>query len=206
MSRRSPALVAALLALLTPGCPSQTPPGDVLIGTFNFQAVVTNDGCSPDVGSPDVGSPDGSGPDAGPDDTGNGMAFTGTVSYASATGQAFLTVGTASHTGTLEGEWLSVEASAHRSLAPPFCGTGIIDEVVEGWLISDDEAAALPDCLVDGGFIDLTRDGGPPDGGTRDGSVSVALICGRVLDTLSSPDCDGGPQCTIVYSLTGRRM
>ena len=181
--RPSPILLALALAA---GCPAESVPGDVVVGTFDFATELLQDNCDV-VNQQDPGS------------------FSATVSYDSKTSEAYLTVGATSMAGMLTGDRLSITASANRTLWRPSSDAGCpgaIVERVEGRLIDEGEAHVLGlKCSTDGGLY-------VPDGGSADARPDVRLICGSISDVLSAqqdPSCTVDP-CLVTYSLSGVRQ
>lgn len=182
MSRASALVWAAALM----ACPSQTPvPGDTVVGAFGFQTWLTRDGCS----LADAGMP---------------ASFTGTVSYDSATGRAYLTSGAGNLEGTVSGDFLDLGGRAERGFPKSSCA-GWLSERLTARMIGEAEARAAG-YSCDAG---LSLDAG--SGATQgDAGFGAVLICGTITDELSGPE-DGGDACyrapcAVEFALSGSRQ
>jgi hypothetical protein len=182
----SPRRAAAALALLMAACPAPAQaPGDTVLGTFAFTVSLRESGCA----FADGGMPE---------------SFTGVLSIDSQSGEAFLTVGEASHEGTFDGERLVVKASAGRTLGPPCNCACAVTETIEARLYDEAQARAVGGC--DGGIPvppSSTETPARPDAG-----LDIRLVCGTVRDEfggLAGPECACEP-CAIDYGLAGRRQ
>jgi hypothetical protein len=213
MSRpRSLALAVALAA----ACPAQTQvPGNTVVGTFGFRTSLVRDGCPPgDAGVGDAGDAGDAGVgDAG--DAGNAglpASFTGTVSYDSATGEAYLSFGPGILKGRLTGDTLELGGGAQRAIPSASCA-GSLSEKLTARMIGEAEARAAG--FSCDGFAGLDGGSASSEGGEDasggDAGLDVQLICGSIKDVLSGPDAGEGDPCYLapceqVFSLTGERQ
>ncbi len=184
--------LAAAAALTT--CTTSFP-GDVVVGAFDFVTSPLSNTC-PLYGGDDAGTDGG---------TGMPSSFTGTVSYDSRTGNAYLTTAAGSLSGTLSGDVLDLSGQAQREIPAATC-EGSLSEQLTARMIGEEEALAA------GGVCPapLAADGGAA-AGTSDAGTSVVIICGRITDKLAGPDGGGGDGCAFTpcameFSLTGTRQ
>ena len=179
---RRAALVCSLLLAACPAAPQA--PGETVLGTFNFSLTLRETGCT----FADDGMPE---------------SFSGILSMNRQSGEAFLTVGEASHEGIFDGERLVVRASASRTLGPPCNCTCALAETIEARLYDEAQARAVGGC--DGGVPEPPPAAAPvrPDAG-----LDVRLVCGTVRDEfveLEGAECACEP-CASDYALAGRRQ
>lgn len=197
------ATAAALIpaALFAIHCTPEKLPGDVVVGTFRFEAKFQQENCRL--------------ADAGLDLE----PFVGTVSMSSDAGTAYLTVNGTDHVGSLENGLLRVVGSGERRLPPPFesdagpC-SGQVEEQIVAQMLGEAETLRLGgNCPplprdADGGVLPPEPPAATPDGGQPgDAGLDVRLVCGSMTDSIKPAQSTcAAPECQVIYSLKATRQ
>src|SRR5262249_444463 len=186
-------LVPAAICLACSG--SQRPPGDEVMGTFNFTATPVFLSCT----LTEVPS--------------DGFTFEATFSRNKSPGtEAFITSFGSSRAATFDGQFVASELVAPRTFTNRMvsCGSINVDRTNLGALLSASQAALLTstcpstDVLFDGGIP------GPDAGAALPSSQSSGFdavhACGT-LDDVTLPDAGNlcGGQCVLSYTVDGKR-
>jgi hypothetical protein len=185
-------------------CPGQKPPGDELMGTFNFTATPVSSNCA-EVNAGGLSEvPDG------------GFTFDATFSRNKNPGtQAWVTVYGTSRDATYDGGYVFSELMAPRTFVAcagsvstqPGCPTVAVDEVFQVVLLSASQDALLgstcPPSALDGGVPGPDAGATPPS--SQPSGFDAVRACGLLSDSiLPDAGCFCRP-CSFVYSVEGKR-
>jgi len=192
-------LLLPVLALIGACLSETTLPGDLVIGTFDFQAQANwaRSDCKPDGGDFNRLS-DG------------GFGFSGTFSRDSVDGGVWFTIEGFSRKGTYDAPTQRY-TTVHRAGAQlASCGEGCkgaqIEETMSVVVLSDSQSRS-----IDGGCANLPTDGGLPDGSvpapTANG-YDAERACGELKVVFlpgTSGTCKCVTSCTALYGVEGKR-
>jgi len=183
---------AALLA----ACPAEEHGPGALVGTFQFEVALVQDGCS--FEQPETQNPFALGVRVG-----DPSAFSAALSYDPASGTLYLTSGATRLEGSVLDGGTAFEVhhdDAKRRLPAPCRCNGTISERIEASVFGEAQVAAggckAPPVGSGGSFL-------------GDAGVEVALVCGFLIDEMSAHDPDAGcscPPCLVVYEIAGTRQ
>jgi hypothetical protein len=138
-------------------------PGDTQLGTFDFAISPLGDGCPFEDG----GMP---------------SKISGVLSLDSKTGKVFLTIGSASHEGSLDGDRLELSASVSRELSAPCNCSCEVVETIRARVFGESDARLLGSCTgLQTGPTDAGYSPERPDAG-----LDIRLICGTIRDDFIS--------------------
>lgn len=181
---------------------TQPPPGDEIIGKFDFVTDPIENTCPPF-----------------PEIVDGGFFFQGTFSRVADGGQSWLTLSSSSEIGTFDGQFLSTSALINRErrrFEACSCEDSEVGEALNVALLSRSQNDAVrdrasdgcPQDALDGGLPLPDPDAGITPPGTTPSGFDAVRACGTLTDYIygraQHPRCSC-EDCKLVYRLSGIR-